>query len=485
MNSESSEQGIILIVDDTPTNLGSMVDCLTKSGFTVWVARSGQSAIKKVQYSPPDLILLDVIMPEMDGFETCQRLKENESTKDIPVIFMTALDDTESKVKGFNIGAVDYITKPLQHEEVLARVKTHLSIRNLTKKLLREIGDREKAQAELQTLAQNLETRVKERTAELSQTNERLEQEIADRKLAEAALQQSLHELKLAQSQLIQSEKMSALGQLVTGVAHEINNPVNFIYGNISYIRDYTKDLLHIIKLYQNNYPNPSGEIEKQTEEIDLGFLKEDLPKILQSMQIGADRIREIVLSLRHFSRQEEYEMSAVNIHEGIDSTLMILHNRLKFKPERPAIEVIKEYTSNLPPVECLCGEINQVFMNILVNAIDALDEYNKKRTIQEIQAHPSHIMIRTEVIENNKIAIQISDNGPGMTEEVRSRIFNPFFTTKAPGKGTGIGLSISWQIVVEKHRGSLRCFSEPGKGTEFAIEIPIRQESTVLAISA
>ncbi|MFB2969625.1 response regulator [Aerosakkonema sp. BLCC-F183] len=485
MSGEASEQGIILIVDDTPTNLGSMVDFLTKSGFTVWVARSGQSAIKKVQYSPPDLILLDVIMPEMDGFETCQHLKANESTKDIPVIFMTALDDTESKVKGFNIGAVDYITKPLQHEEVLARVKTHLSIRNLTKKLLREIADREKAQAELQTLAQNLETRVKERTAELSQTNERLEQEIADRKLAEAALQQSLHELKLAQSQLIQSEKMSALGQLVTGVAHEINNPVNFIYGNISYVRDYTKDLFHIIKLYQNNYPNPSGEIEKQTEEIDLGFLKEDLPKILQSMQIGADRIREIVLSLRHFSRQEEYEMSAVNIHEGIDSTLMILHNRLKFKPERPAIEVIKEYTSNLPPVECLCGEINQVFMNILVNAIDALDEYNKQRTIQEIQAHPNHIMIRTEVIENNKIAIQISDNGPGMTEEVRSRIFNPFFTTKAPGKGTGIGLSISWQIVVEKHRGSLRCISEPGKGTEFAIEIPIHQESTVLAISA
>ncbi|MCL1475186.1 hybrid sensor histidine kinase/response regulator [Argonema antarcticum] len=478
MSGEYSEQGSILVVDDNQNNVQVLFNFLTESGFKVLVARNGQSAINKAEYSLPDLILLDVIMPGMDGFETCQRLKASEATKDIPVIFMTALADTENKVKGFNAGAVDYITKPFQQDEVLARVRTHLSIRKLTKKLHSQNELLQLEIAEREKLALELERRVEERTAELRCANQRLIQEINERQQAEETLQRSLLELQQTQTQLIQSEKMSALGQLVAGVAHEINNPVNFIYGNISHVGDYISDLLNILNLYRRIYPNPEQKIVEEVEEIDLEFLMEDLPKILSSMQVGADRIREIVLSLRRFSHQDDSEMKLNNIHEGIDSTLMILHNRLKYKHDRPSIEVIKEYCPNLPQVECYGGELNQVFMNILANAIDAIDEYNKDRTLEQIKLNPSQIRIRTEVIGNNQVAIRIADNGLGMNSDVSRRVFNPFFTTKPPGKGTGIGLSISRQIITEKHGGSLECISTLGKGTEFSIAIPIKQNS-------
>lgn len=498
MNGKLLDRGIILIVDDTPTNLGSVLDFLSVSGFTVWVARSGASALKKVEYSQPDLILLDVLMPGMDGFETCENLKANNLTRDIPVIFMTALDDTESKLKGFNVGGVDYITKPLQHEEVLARVITHLNLRNLTKKLQTQIVERERAQADLQVLTQELEARVEARTMELLKTNECLQQEVAERKLAEAALQvsearerqkalqleQSLQELNQVQNQLIQSEKMSALGQLVAGVAHEINNPVNFIYGNLSYALDYSKTLAHILNLYQKQYPNPPEEIQAEIAASELDFIKDDLPKMFQSMYLGAERIREIVLSLRHFARQEGFEMSSANLHEGIDSTLMILHSKLKSRSDCPPIQVVRDYSPNLPQVQCYPGEMNQVFMNVLANAIDAIDEWNSHRSPEEIKANPSVIWISTEVTPGNCVIVRIRDNGPGMSEDVRRHVFNPFFTTKPPGKGTGIGLSISWQIVVEKHKGNLECISTSGRGTEFDIKIPIRPQSPVLSLS-
>lgn len=478
MNSEPLERSSILVVDDNRNNVQVLFDFLTQAGFKVLVARNGQSGIKKAEYSLPELILLDVIMPGMDGFETCQHLKASEVTKDIPVIFMTALADTENKVKGFSVGAVDYITKPIQQEEVLARVKTHLSIQKLTKKLQsqnqllqQEIKEREK-------LAEELEKRVEERTAELTYTNQQLQQEIQERQHAEKTLQHSLWQLQQTQSQLIQSEKMSALGQLVAGVAHEINNPVNFIYGNLSHVRGYVADLLKILNHYQKICPVLPLEINEEIQEVDLDFLMDDLPKILNSMQVGAERICDIVLSLRRFSRQDGLSRKLTNIHEGIDSTLMILHHRLKFKAERPAIDVIKEYSSNLPQVECYGGELNQVFMNIVANAIDAIDESNKHKSLEEIQANPNSIRIRTEALNRNQVLIKISDNGIGMAPEISRCIFDPFFTTKPPGKGTGIGLSISWQIVVEKHGGNLRCISTPGKGTEFVIEIPIKHES-------
>ncbi len=285
-------------------------------------------------------------------------------------------------------------------------------------------------------------------------------------------LEQSLKELQQTQAQLVQTEKMSSLGQLVAGVAHEINNPVNFIYGNLKYFKEYTQDLLKLLHLYQQFYSHPVPEIKECIEAIDLDFLLDDLPKTLTSMKIGAERITEIVLSLRNFSRLDEGEMKMVDIHEGIDSTLLILEHRLKKKANHPGIEIVKNY-GNLPLVECYPGQLNQVFMNIISNAIDALESYNSDRSDAEIQILPSKITITTAVLKTNCV-VRIADNGPGMTEAVKARLFDPFFTTKPVGKGTGLGLSISYQIVVEKHRGLLRCVSAPGIGTEFFVEIPL-----------
>jgi two-component system, NtrC family, sensor kinase len=327
----------------------------------------------------------------------------------------------------------------------------------------------------------------------------RLERTIARRRRVERALhdrnkrvRQMLQELQQTQTQLIQTEKMSSLGQMVAGVAHEINNPVSFVYGNLTYVNRYIQDLFGLISLYQRHYPQPEPEIQKQAEAIDLNFLSEDLPKILASMKVGADRIRQIVLSLRNFSRLDEAEKKPVDIHQGIDNTLMILQHRLKATIDHPGIEIIRDY-GNIPLVECYAGQLNQVFMNILSNAIDALEETSCyvnsasnsvakviESAVCEDERSPL-IYIRTQLrtaSENNdkfaSVVIHIQDNGLGIPAEMRERIFDPFFTTKPIGKGTGLGLSISYQIVVERHGGILKCWSEPGQGTEFWIEIPI-----------
>ena len=304
-------------------------------------------------------------------------------------------------------------------------------------------------------------------------------------------LQQTLRELQKTQTQLIQTEKMSSLGQMVAGVAHEINNPVSFIYGNIEPAHEYIQNLLHLLDLYQTHYAEPVPEIQELIEDIDLEFIIDDLPKLLSSMKVGANRIREIVLSLRNFSRLDEAKMKSIDLHEGIDSTLLILQNRLKAKPGRGEIKIIKEYDI-LPLIECYGGELNQVFMNLLSNAIDALEQPLKNNKSKQNPAllprdtppesdatlattnYAPHIRIQTTRQGINQIEIRISDNGTGMTEQVRQRIFDPFFTTKPVGAGTGLGLSISYQIIVEKHRGQLECFSIPGRGTEFLISLPI-----------
>lgn len=314
------------------------------------------------------------------------------------------------------------------------------------------------------------ETRIS--AAQLQQANDELEDRVNART---AELTKTLQQLQTTQSQLIQQEKMSSLGQLVAGVAHEINNPINFIHGNLSYIQTYTQDLLSFVRLHQTHYPNPVPEIQAKVEEIDLPFLQDDLAKILGSMKIGTDRIRQIVLSLRTFSRMDEAEFKPVDIHEGIDSTLLILQHRLKAKSDRPEIEIIKHYAP-LPPIECYAGQLNQVFMNILVNAIDALDEKQVKQTNEHHCGTSDRITISTSRISSDWIQIAIADTGSGMTEATRQRLFNPFFTTKPIGKGTGMGMSISYQIITEKHGGELTCHSTLGKGTEFIIRIPIRQ---------
>jgi len=693
----------ILVVDDTLENLKLVTTFLSEYEFEVLTAKSGSHALRILENAAPDLILLDVLMPEIDGFETCRRLKAWEKTKDIPVIFMTAIADfanPENKVKGLTMGAVDYITKPIQLDEVLARIRIHLKLHSLTRQLQKQndllesifnesadaiflvsretglivdcnrravelfeanskeellniegqtlqkerfvpeelnliwyeidingfwsreieyvtkqgkmfwgniavkqiyvvnqkmnlvrvtdITKRKQAEEKLQkskyfieriaetspnllfiydlieqrnvysnqatsrligytsqqiqemgeallstimhpedllTVAQHFETLSKANDYDVLEFEYRLRNylgewqtffaratiferttdgtvkqilgtatDITERKRAEEAVQQSedrerkkatqleltIKELKRTQAQLIQAEKMSSLGRMVAGVAHELNNPVSFIYGNIAPARHYFQDLLSLIELYQQTYPNSPAKIQQLTAEIDLEFVRDDCQKLLNSMQVGAERIEQIVLSLKNFSRLNESELKPVDIHEGIDNTLIILHHRLRAEGTRPEIQVIKNY-SQLPLVTCYASQLNQVFMNLLDNAIDAL----------ETQASPRKITISTSLIQNllrpaaltkskiqneiiQSVVIRIADNGSGITEEVKQSIFDPFFTTKAVGSGTGLGLSISHQIVVEKHHGHISCLSTPGQGTEFVVEIPV-----------
>ena len=285
-------------------------------------------------------------------------------------------------------------------------------------------------------------------------------------------LQHTLLELQKSQTQMIQSEKMSSLGHLVAGIAHEINNPVNFIHGNLVHTRNYTQDLLDLVALYQNTYPTATPAIENHIEDIDLDFIQNDFPKILGSMEMGTERIREIVKSLRNFSRLDESSIKAVDIHEGIDSTLLILQRRIKGTGDGLPIVIEKNY-GNLPLVECMAGQLNQVFMNILVNAIDALDEHNLHRTLEQQEHDRSWIKINTVMINDRQISIVIQDNGSGIPEAIQSKIFDPFFTTKPVGKGTGMGMSISYQIITEKHNGQLSLQSD-ASGTTFTLTLPI-----------
>lgn len=399
----------ILIVDDIPTNIKVLVDLLDESGLNIAVAKSGEAALEKVHKVAPDLILLDVMMPGIDGFETCQRLKADARTREIPIIFMTALADPVDKVRGLQLGAVDYVTKPIHQEEVLARIKVHLDLRQ-------------------------------------------------------------------ARLKLVQEEKLASLGQLVAGLAHEINNPVNFIYGNLAYVRRYSHELLEAVKLYESQCSTPTPAIQAFLEQVDLSFIQIDLPKLLASIEGGTRRIQELIQSLRTFSRLDEAGYKAVNLHEGIDSALMLLGHRLQTKLSYPAITVTREY-GQLPLVKCYAGELNQVFMHLLTNAIDAIeDKLNQWTLVQhpDLSAYIPNIHLQTTLAaDQQQIAIQIADNGMGMSEMVQQRLFDPFFTTKAIGRGTGLGLAIVHQIVVEKHRGTLRVKSTPEQGTELIVSIP------------
>jgi signal transduction histidine kinase len=457
----------ILVVDDTPDNLRLLSAMLTAQGYEVRKALNGKMALTACKMLLPDIILLDINMPGMDGYEVCQQLKAEGHTSEIPVIFISALDDVLDKVKAFDVGGVDYITKPFHGAEVVLRIENQINLRLLQNKLHEK----------------NL------------------------------LLQKAFDELKAAQVQQIQNEKMFALGQLVAGVAHEINNPVSFIYGNLQYANDYIQNLLELIELYQKEYPSPTPTVQARIEDIDLNFITHDLQSLMGAMYRGADRIRAIVLALQNFSRLDEATMKSVNLHEGINSTLVMLEHRLKETAHRPMITVIKNF-GDLPPVTCYPSELNQVFMHILNNAIDALELGNgawrlSKKNISLPDAvaflngdkldtnytSPTsdilasqvpildsnilvpQILIQTQLTSKNTIKIDIVDNGPGIDKSTCNRLFDPFFTTKPVGKGTGLGLSISYQIINKKHHGNLTYDSSPGQGAKFMIEIPVQQQ--------
>ncbi|MBT9311944.1 sensor histidine kinase [Leptothoe kymatousa] len=401
----------ILVVDDIPNNLEVVRDTLISQGYLATTAISGERALKRLQKHIPDLILLDVQMPGIDGFETCRQIKQHPEWKDIPIIFLTALTDTDSIVKGFTLGAVDYISKPFQEAELLARVNTHLQLRSLNK---------------------NLET--------------------------------TLSTLKTTQAQLIHAEKMSSLGQTVAGVAHEINNPIGFIAGNLEPLEDYFEDLKELLALYQQEYPEPSSLIQAKQADIHLDFLVQDVPKILSSMQVGSDRIQKIVASLRKFACLDETPCKAANIHSGIDSTLSLMQHRLNATDTCSAISIIRDY-GTLPSITCYPNQLNQVFLHILNNAIDAI------RDCQDYDKTPE-ILIHTAVINDRQIQVSITNTGKIIPQKEQNRIFEPFFTTKPVGQGKGLGLFISYSII-SNHGGTIKVSSQPDNKTTFEITLP------------
>jgi signal transduction histidine kinase len=443
LDTESMDQGLscdgevkILLVDDTPTNLKVLSEAVRDQGWTTLIATDGETAIEQAEYAQPSLILLDVMMPGIDGFETCARLKRNPMTANIPIIFMTALSDAVNKVKGLDLGAVDYITKPFQQEEVLARVKLHLKLYHLAQSLE----------------AQNnqLEARVLHRTQEL---------------------EQSMKQMQNMQLQLIQSEKLSSLGELMAGLAHEINNPVNYLTGNLDYAKKYVNDMIEHLTLYQQG--SDAETIESHAQRIDLEFLLRDLPSMVNSMNLGIHRIEEISVSLRTFARSDQDDKIRCDIHQGLDSAVLILRHRLKANQFRPEIQVVKQY-GDLPEIDCFLGQLNQVFMNLLANAIDALDEGNGDRSFEEITTSPNQITVKTSV-EGDWVYISIGDNGCGIPETVQAKIFDYLYTTKPVGKGTGIGLALVSQIVRESHGGTIEVRSKAGEGSEFVLGLPMR----------
>jgi two-component system NtrC family sensor kinase len=407
---------ILVVEDDSATRLFLKRD-LQLEGYEVTVAKDGAEGLEKAQKIQPALIICDWIMPVMDGVEVCRNIKSDPKLTTTFFILLTSRESVAHRVEGLDAGADEFLSKPIDPNELLARVRAGLRQYQLTQ--------------------------------QLSEANQQLSQ--------------AMQELQQAQLRLVQSEKMSSLGQLVAGVAHEINNPVTFIDGNLDHAKHYILDLLELIQLYQKNYQVPVAEIEEKAESIDLKFLTSDLPKLLSSMKVGSQRIRQIVLSLRNFSRLDEAEMKRVDLHEGLENTLLMLHHRLYSEQGTPKIQVIKNY-GTLPLVDCYPGPLNQVFLNILNNAIEAVEKANLETPQISIQT----------TAQQDRVTIRITDNGVGMSESVRQKIFDPFFTTKSVGQGTGMGLSISYQIIVEKHGGQLDCSSEPGKGSEFIMEIPL-----------
>ncbi|MEJ2716083.1 MAG: response regulator [Deltaproteobacteria bacterium] len=421
---ESREPAVILIVDDKPENLDVLSEMLRQCGHKVRPATKGKLALKAARKQAPDLILLDIMMSEMDGYEVCRQLKADPDLRNIPVIFISALTQAFDKVTALRCGGVDYISKPFQVEEVVARVETHLQLRRY-------------------------------QTA-LEEQNKRLDR--------------TLHELKATQARMVQSEKMASLGVLTAGIAHEINNPVNFITSGIAGLRSLLDDLMEVMERYcsldTKNTEQVLGEIVRLKEEIGFDEIRDGLYELIDNIQTGSERTAEIVKSLRTFARLDEDDEKAADIHQNIDSTLMMLRNQYKH------LISIKKNWGDIPPIFCYPGKLNQVFMNILGNAIEAIRSKPTRSSQEEIS-------IRTAVVEREGepfVEIEIRDTGGGIPDEIRNRIFEPFFSSKEVGKGNGLGLPISLAIV-ESHRGAIEVVNNHPSGAVFRIYLPMKVE--------
>ena len=439
-----SHKGTILVVEDTIASLRLLSDILGAEGYQVLPANSGQIALNAAALRSPDLILLDICMPEMDGFEVLRRLKSQEKTRSAAVIILSAETESAQRIEGFRLGAVDFIGKPYQREELLFRVRTHIEL---------------------------CQTRIalEEQAKALKVVNAKLEAEVCQHASVEAALQTQIGIMtalndKLAQThnQLLQSEKMAAIGQLAAGVAHELNNPIGFIRSNISSLETYVDNLLAVLQHAEAcaaTCPDRAkhAAFQRVRKEADIDFLKTDIRELMSESKDGTERVRLIVQNLKDFSHVSEEAWSLADLHKGLDSTLTLVWNEIKYKAE-----VEKRY-GTLPNVNCIAAQINQVFLNILVNAAQAIDTKGK-------------IIISTGC-ENERVWITISDTGTGIPPANLKRVFEPFFTTKPVGKGTGLGLSLAWSII-EKHHGQLSVESTPGVGTTFRIELPLDGET-------
>jgi len=414
----------ILIVDDVPDNLRLLSEMLKDEGFAVRQAVCGSIALMAVQANPPDLILLDINMPEMDGYEVCRRLKAHETTRNIPVIFLSALDAVAAKVKSFDLGAVDYVSKPFSQAEIVSRIRAQLAIAQLNQQLANQ-------------------NRV---------------------------LKTALQYLKENQAEIIQQEKMAALENLIAGVAHEINNPVSFISVNLSHAQDYFQTLKQAIQRYRA--ATPTAIPDQETEEID--FALDDLPSLMSSMQVGAERIGTIVQALKTFSHHGEAGVKEIDLHQTLESLLILLKPRLRSSHQRPGIRVDCHYGS-LFPVACEAKLIGQVFLDLLENAIDGIDALWQSPLPDDDARVVPCITLQTQPLNSDQVQITIADTGCGIPDEIQHRVYEPFFSTKPVG-AKGLGLATSYRIVTEIHHGTITFKSAVSTGTEFVVTLPITQ---------
>lgn len=431
--SYSSEVSDILIVDDTVNNLKLLSTMLAESGFSIRKAISGAIALLAIKTKIPDIVLLDIDMPDMDGYEVCLQIKSNSETSDIPIIFLSGFDSVEDKIKAFNLGAADYITKPFNQEEVIKRIQNQLNIR---------------------TLSKQLEHKNK-------------------------ALEEALQSLKSNQAKLIQQEKMAGLNQLYSGMAHEINNPLSFIMGNIECANKYVDYMQDVIHAYRKLFTAtdlsslPEGLPEDITE---TDFIFDDFPHLLESMASGSDRIDKIVNALQIFSAHGKKGFQRCDLHSVLDSTLVLLKSQLESNRDRPRIAVQHEY-SDIPSMICDVASISQVFFHILHNAIEAINNRytanNPNPNSTTSLAYHPQISIETSLIDQDLVLISIGDNGIGIQDAIKSRLYEPFFTTKVVSSGHGLGLFISYKIITEEHRGTISFESIPAQGTQFNIILP------------